>query len=446
MLLSPTSLRVRHSAVWLTLSFLIATLLVTILTQKSSEATSLSMPDVLVVHTANWQTPAITNWVLELNDEPRLGEVSAFNTETTALAQSNLLGIEVVLVQSNYDFKNTDEVGNLLADFVDQGGRVIEFPYAFACTQNTSGPQNWGIGGRWEDEGYAAIVPIAPLGGNCAQYQSGLVQTLQVVVESSPFLTNVGILEITQNNNISLQAAPGATLLAKWNNPTDMPAIAVGSNCVMGVTMHLHAVMDLNKYSLQERTSVKNLFVNLATLSCAASDPTTTTTGAPTTTVVPTTTTTIAPTTTVTPLTTTTLPPPPSLATIQSLPTAPIPLVEKTTLYAGAPVTVSVDGFIPFEYVQLIVASTPQVIGSGYADAQGIVTITGNIPQGLTSGTHTLGVYAPQSGIGFTQSITVTTTLLPATGSTGSHNTTKIAFWLLLVGTAAIVAIRRRIF
>jgi hypothetical protein len=49
-------------------------------------------------------------------------------------------------------------------------------------------------------------------------------------------------------------------------------------------------------------------------------------------------------------------------------------------------VKVSYGGFTPFEYVQLIVASTPRVIGSGYANSKGVVTLEGDLPAGLASG------------------------------------------------------------
>jgi LPXTG-motif cell wall-anchored protein len=84
--------------------------------------------------------------------------------------------------------------------------------------------------------------------------------------------------------------------------------------------------------------------------------------------------------------------------------------------------------------VQLIVASTPQVIGSGYADAQGVVTLRGNLPSNLASGNHTLAVFAPVSGVGFTQPITVSQPLLPATGSDGQNNLYVIAMLLFVLG------------
>ena len=143
--------------------------------------------------------------------------------------------------------------------------------------------------------------------------------------------------------------------------------------------------------------------------------------------------TTTIPVTTTVPATTTTVPPP-ALATVQALPVAPTPIVADATISTGEEITVRFGGFTPFEFVQLIVASTPQVIGSGYADAQGVVTLRGNLPSNLASGNHTLAVFAPVSGVGFTQPITVSQPLLPATGSDGQNNLFVIAMLLFVLG------------
>jgi len=156
-------------------------------------------------------------------------------------------------------------------------------------------------------------------------------------------------------------------------------------------------------------------------------------TAAPTTATPTTATPTTATPTTATPTTTTTVPPP-ALATVQALPVAPTPIVADATISRGEEITVSFGGFTPFEFVQLIVASTPQVIGSGYANAQGVVTLSGNLPSNLASGNHTLAVFAPVSGIGFTQPITVSQPLLPATGSDGQNNLYVIAMLLFVLG------------
>lgn len=124
----------------------------------------------------------------------------------------------------------------------------------------------------------------------------------------------------------------------------------------------------------------------------------------------------------------------PVLAVVEGLPAAPTPLLTNSAVTTGGAVTVTIGGFAPNELVQLIVASTPQVISFATANAQGVVTLSGNLPEGLASGEHTLAVYAPVSGIGFSQPITVgtssTTTLAPTTtvvATTTSTTTTVVA-------------------
>jgi LPXTG-motif cell wall-anchored protein len=99
---------------------------------------------------------------------------------------------------------------------------------------------------------------------------------------------------------------------------------------------------------------------------------------------------------------------------------------------------------VPFEYVQLVVASTPQVINSGYADAQGAITLSGVLPAELSVGDHTLALFAPSSGRGLRQTIAVTqamtgAAMLPATGSDR-----RVLMWLGLGSLMLGVRLVRR--
>jgi len=120
----------------------------------------------------------------------------------------------------------------------------------------------------------------------------------------------------------------------------------------------------------------------------------------------------------------------PSLAVVEGLPAPSTPLLSNASVVTGASLTtVAIGGFTPNEVVQLIVASTPRVIGFARANAQGFVTLTGTLPQGLAAGGHTLVAYAPVSGIGFAQPITVapTTTTVAPTTTTVAPTTTTVA-------------------
>jgi LPXTG-motif cell wall-anchored protein len=138
-------------------------------------------------------------------------------------------------------------------------------------------------------------------------------------------------------------------------------------------------------------------------------------------------------------------------------------ITETTSgLTAGGSITATYSGFVPFETVQLVVASTPSVIATGTANSVGSVTLTGTLPAGLTAGAHTLSLFAPVSGIGFKSTITLrapetttTTTTpavttvpvtvapntLPATGS----DTDQMPFALGIIALGlALIGIKRR--
>ena len=151
----------------------------------------------------------------------------------------------------------------------------------------------------------------------------------------------------------------------------------------------------------------------------------------------------------------------PAAATLTAL--AEKSITSTTTgLTAGGSITATYSGFVPFETVQLVVASTPTVIATGTANSTGSVTITGNLPAGLANGAHTLSLFAPVSGLGFKSAITVgatetTTTTpavttapvtvaantLPATGS--DSNQMPFALGIIALGLALIGFKRRRV-
>lgn len=58
-------------------------------------------------------------------------------------------------------------------------------------------------------------------------------------------------------------------------------------------------------------------------------------------------------------------------------------------LLAGGVVTIAAEGFEPGELVKIVIYSTPTLLGTATADANGVATWKGSLPAGLT-GTHTL--------------------------------------------------------
>ena len=272
-------------------------------------------------------------------------------------------------------------------------------------------------------------------GFECFSSTRCLAVGYQMLSFSDPLSSYVGVWDGTTWTRLTSPTAVGETSI------NDLACFV--STC-MGVGMGKTAAgMAVQAPTESWAWKITDSAVSVTTTTTTVA-PTTTTTLAPTTTVVSTTT--VAPTTTVVPsttaapagATTTAAPastmPPPALSTVQALPTAPPPIVADTSISIGEEISVSFGGFTPYEFVQLIVASTPQVIGSGYANAQGVVTLSGNLPSNLAAGNHTLAVYAPGSGIGFTQPISVSQPTLPATGSDGNGNLYVIALLLFALG------------
>ena len=151
----------------------------------------------------------------------------------------------------------------------------------------------------------------------------------------------------------------------------------------------------------------------------------------------------------------------PAAATLTALAEKSI-TATTTGLTAGGSITATYSGFVPFETVQLVVASTPTVIATGTANSTGSVTLTGTLPTGLAVGAHTLSLFAPVSGVGYKSTITlsapettntspaVTTTpvtvaanTLPATGSDSDQM--PFALGIIALGLALVGFKRRRL-
>ena len=93
----------------------------------------------------------------------------------------------------------------------------------------------------------------------------------------------------------------------------------------------------------------------------------------------------------------------------------------------GESFTAFYTGFNANELVLMVMASNPMVIGSTNADANGNVAITGVIPSNATAGNHTLALYAPVSGFGAKQAITVTIAAPVSESGSASNNSGSVS-------------------
>src|SRR5687768_12757649 len=84
--------------------------------------------------------------------------VDTFNGSTGTPTLAQLTPYDVVLAFSNTGWHSSTGIGDVLADYLDQGGVVTAFSYSFSYSSSNS----VAIDGRWQSGGYS---PYGALGG-----------------------------------------------------------------------------------------------------------------------------------------------------------------------------------------------------------------------------------------------------------------------------------------
>ena len=155
------------------------------------------------------QTPAwnadVTNKIVGAGAFPRV-DLIRISTGDPALTSAQLLSYRSVLVFSDYNFNDSTNVGNVLADYIDQGGGVVVSTFAFA------GNPGYGMEGRLNTGGYLPFT-TAGIGS------SGNL-TLIKDQPASPLLDDVNSFNggTISYMNSSIITTPGTTLAAHWSN------------------------------------------------------------------------------------------------------------------------------------------------------------------------------------------------------------------------------------
>jgi uncharacterized membrane protein (DUF485 family) len=114
------------------------------------------------------------------------------------------------------------------------------------------------------------------------------------------------------------------------------------------------------------------------------------------------------------------------------------------TLVVGASIPVSGEGFAPFEVVDIWLHSTPVLLGTLTADAQGRISGSFAMPSGLPTGIHHV-VLVDEAGVSYTSAdlVVTTTATLASTGSDLSSGWFALSL-MVLGGLALTVTARRR--
>lgn len=146
---------------------------------------------------------------------------------------SLLRGYDVVFVYTNYAPADPIGVGDMLADYVDAGGRLV---LTQTCFSTGTGGSNWAITGRIMTDGYSPLWPAA--GDNVSATRTIDYSSLSFPLHAIFNGTDVRNLEFFANSYTSSPPLdPTATLIALDN--TGANAIAISANGrVMALCTH----------------------------------------------------------------------------------------------------------------------------------------------------------------------------------------------------------------
>jgi YVTN family beta-propeller protein len=103
---------------------------------------------VLIIHADN-PAPVQLQW--EIQAEPNVAAVDLFDAQNGTPTLAQLQQYDIVVPFSNFPFQDTDTLGNNLADYVDQGGVVVQYGFSFFGPS----PDVYGINGRWITNHYS---------------------------------------------------------------------------------------------------------------------------------------------------------------------------------------------------------------------------------------------------------------------------------------------------
>ncbi|MBI4265125.1 MAG: prealbumin-like fold domain-containing protein [Acidobacteria bacterium] len=159
--------------------------------------------------------------------------VDLFNVSSATPSLSALAGYQAVLVWSNLAFANPDALGNVLADYSDQGGGVVQSTFGFRIG-------SFGLGGRWDDPNF--LFPnLEYLPFSEGNFASGILRTLIPVVPGHPLLANVASFSGGTGSFLNTVAPrPSTTLVARWSAPGALPLLGARSGPKAGTIVGLN--------------------------------------------------------------------------------------------------------------------------------------------------------------------------------------------------------------
>ena len=141
----------------------------------------------------------------DLADEPGIGDVDVVDAgsddaEDTTPSAEQLAAYDLVVSASNCNYDDPALYGDRLADYVDDGGRLLQFAYDMWQGSDSARPQ-----GRFAADGYHPFLP-----GDNVNSET----TLGGYDEDHDLMQ--GVAELGTVDNVDSELAPGAELVASW--------------------------------------------------------------------------------------------------------------------------------------------------------------------------------------------------------------------------------------
>ena len=163
--------------------------------------TASGLPDVAVLSASdqpNWESEVFN----QLSSSGAFNSVTAIDVEVTTPSLATLQLYDAVFVWTDENFADENAFGNVLAEYVDNGGGVVVNTFAFT-SDNSTNEADIGIMGDFRNNGYL------PLDGNASLYSNGTPLTMTITNGGHPIMANVATFngggESWHNTNLTLQ-------------------------------------------------------------------------------------------------------------------------------------------------------------------------------------------------------------------------------------------------
>jgi hypothetical protein len=184
--------------------------------EESAYTVAPSGPKVLLVQADDSTSPLVSG-LLGFGD---IGAVDVFDSRYGTPSLAQLQAYDVVIEWCNYAPADSTGLGNVLADYVDAGGKVILSVF------NWNSTASWNTGGRIMTSGYSPLTQT-PSGDHYTTACLGTHDAGSALMQ--------GVSTACDYYRDTTGLAPGATLVASWDDGENFVAT---QNCVVGINSY----------------------------------------------------------------------------------------------------------------------------------------------------------------------------------------------------------------